>query len=340
MHKTLLKMEGGFWITRPHGMFGKFPLSYAAWLVGRDSLRTHEVVPDLRTIIVLALFVGAYQASLIVCNDWLDAEKDKRSAPYLPIPVGVVARRHALLEGLFFGAVFLALLGILSSDRRGAFLALSTMPAALLTIKLYGRTKSKWYSAALASTAAASGPLWAWLLAGSHNLALFGLVFAIALTHGLHTNIRAQLRDIEGDPKAGNTTLAVKLGPKRIFRATVALRAVELAGIAALCWYTNITGSFFWFIVALLIFAGCLTRSRLYEQSRSRIDQTRVLTPWVYASLLAEIAVLGAFEPVSAGAVLVFMVVWFNVLREGYRMRIEQHGLATALRNISSTVPV
>jgi 4-hydroxybenzoate polyprenyltransferase len=329
--RILLKLEGGFWLTRPQSLFGKFPLTWAGWLVGLGAAAV-----NIKDVALLALFVAVYQALLMVLNDWIDAEKDRRSAPYLPIPSGVVRRSSALLEGLGFGIAFLTLLWVLGSDFRAVAITLATIPPALATIKIYGRTKSAWYSPVLASTAAASGPLWGWLLAGHRNPALFGQVFAIAMIHGLHTNLRAQLRDIEGDPKAGNVTVAVRLGAKKTFWLTIALRAVELGGIGMLCLSSGKTGAWFWLVAAFLVFAGNLTRAKEYERSRSRLEQTKVLTVWIYASLLAEIAVLGVFQPLAAGATLVFMFVWYNAVRSGYRIRIEQGGLASDWRRLDS----
>jgi 1,4-dihydroxy-2-naphthoate octaprenyltransferase len=175
----------------------------------------------------------------------------------------------------------------------------------------------------MGSTASSSAPFWVWLLAGRSNFPVFAVLFAITSLHGIHANLRAQLRDIEGDPKAGSITLAVRLGAKHTFLLAVWIRVVELIGVLTMSLLFGAPWGWIWVLpVAILLAAGIATAPRFYEKTRDRIGQTAALSLWVYMSFLTEIAILGAFHPVFAIPVAVVMFLWFRVVRKGYYGRL------------------
>jgi 4-hydroxybenzoate polyprenyltransferase len=324
LRRALLRLEGGFWLTRPQSAFSKVPMAVAAWTVGRGDF------PDSALKLgFLVLFLVVLQALLFVINDINDAERDRLSAPYMPIPSGVMTRGGAVGEALVLGALFVTSVGVISSGLGSLLAVLATIPPALATMYVYGRTKSTWFSPLMASTASSSAPLWAWLLAGHRNGTAFALLFAITTLHGLHANLRAQLRDIEGDPKAGNFTLAYRLGAKRTFWLAAAIRILELVLILGLGLYCGIRGSLLWLLpaLALLVF-GLATARDVYAETRDRIGQTEALTLWVYISFLTEIAILGAFRPLLALPTAVVMFAWFRCVRWGYYARLVSGRLA------------
>jgi 4-hydroxybenzoate polyprenyltransferase len=314
----LHRLEAAFWLTRPHIAFSKVPMAAAGWFLGRGDQPTSTA--DLLTLIVL---LSSMQMLMFVVNDIQDAERDRLSAPHLPIASGMVPRPAALLLAALLATTFMATAVILARDIWLTATVLATIPAALVTMKLYSRTKAIWISPLLASTASSSFVAWAWLLAGHQMVTGFILLFAIASLHGIHANLRAQLRDIEGDPKAGTITLAVRLGAKRTLLAAAVVRAVELGAIAALTLFFGTPLGLWWVVgAAALLIVALVQAPRVYRVTRDREGQTAELFVWVYMSFLAELATVGGLRPMLALAVGAAMYVWFHVTRRLYYRRL------------------
>lgn len=323
--KWMLSLEGCIWLTRPQSLFSQVPIALAAWSIGRDGIRASETVNAL----ILILFLMAFQGAMFVVNDVYDAHRDKISAPYMAIPSGVVSRRAAILEAALLGAIFVGCILINARDTWGILAVLATIPAALGTMKLYGSTKSAWFSPLLGSTTFASAALWAWLLAGRQNLNAFLLLFLIAALHGIHANVRAQLRDIEGDPQAGAVTLAARLGAKRTMWIAALVRLVELGGITWLLISYGRPGGWFFLAAAVLIFiVAAIRMPEVYSRTRDRLGQTEALAIWAYVAFMAEIAILGAVEPAVALPTGIIMFLWFKLVRTGYYYRLASGRLA------------
>lgn len=324
--KWTLILEGCIWLTRPQSLFSQVPIALAAWSIGCGGLVTSEI-PN---VMLLVLFLMTFQAAMFVVNDLYDAHRDKVSAPYMPIPSGVVSQRAAFTEAVVLGLVFVGCIFALARDWFGIIAVLITLPAAVGTMKLYGMTKSAWFSPLLGSTTFASAALWAWLLAGRQNLDAFLLLFVIAALHGVHANVRAQLRDIEGDPQAGTVTLAARLGAKRTMWLAAIIRLVELCGIAwLLIAYGKRAGWFFWAAALIIFIAAMIRMPEVYSRTRNRIGQTEALSLWAYVAFMAEIAVLGALEPAVALPTAFIMFFWFKLVRKGYYYRLPTGRLAT-----------
>lgn len=327
-----IRAEAAFWITRPQSIFSQVPIALAAWSIGAGGLASSSIGQVLGLIGLLAVF----QAAMFVVNDIYDAKGDELSAPYMPLPSGLLSKRMACGESLVLGVLFLMSILGLGKDPVGVVAVLVTLPPALGTMKLYGLTKSFWFSPLLGATTFASAALWAWLLAGRQNVGCFVILFTAAALHGIHANLRAQLRDIAGDPKAGHITLAAKMGPKWTMFVAAGVRLVELLFIALL-WieYGNRFG-WLWLAAAIALFCvACSRMPYIYSRLRSRIDQTEALSIWVYSSLAAEVAVLGVLQPVVAAPTVVGMLCWFKIVRRGYYGRLASGYLANRLNSMA-----
>src|SRR6478609_11420678 len=139
--RMLLRLEGGFWLTRPQSIFSKVPMALAAWTIGWGDTTNSSV-----KLVFLVLLLMVLQALLFVINDINDAEGDRISAPYMPIPSGAITQRGAIVEALALGAVFVISVGVISSGFGSLLAVLATIPPALATMYVYGRTKSAWFS--------------------------------------------------------------------------------------------------------------------------------------------------------------------------------------------------
>jgi len=318
LRRLFLRLEAAFWLTRPQSLFSKVPLAAAGWLVGRAGEPT--------TASEAAILVGvlaAMQGAMFTINDVFDAPKDAISAPYLPIPSGLVSRNAARLQAVVLALCFGVGCLLLAEGLWAIFAVVATMPPAFVTMKLYGRSKSAWYSPLLGSTASSSAASWAWLLAGAHNLGAFVLLFSAATLHGVHANLRAQLRDIHGDPLANNLTLAVRLGAKRTFWLAAAVRFVEL-GLILTMWllFGAHWGGAFLLLAMVLLVIGVVTAPVVYQETRERIQQTEALSLWMYISFVSEIAMLATLAPMVAAATGLFMFSWFHLVRRSYYSRL------------------
>ena len=260
---------------------------------------------------------------MFVVNDIGDAKADRTSAPFLPIPSGMISKTMAMAEALLLGAVFLGCAIALAQSLVLTIVVLASVPAALGTMVLYGRTKAFWFSPFLASVASSSFAAWAWILAGCGNVPAFMLLFGIASLHGIHANLRAQLRDIEGDQKAGTVTLAARIGPKRTLIWAAIIRVLELAAIGLLALRFGVARGLLWLLPPVVLLVVALTRvDEFSERTRDRHAQTEELFIWVYMSFTTELATLGVFEPIAALALGSFMFAWFRLVRAAYYRRL------------------
>jgi len=317
--KKAMRLEAAFWLTRPQSFFSQVPIALAAWSVGSGGLDSEQIP----RILLLVLFLMAFQAVMFVVNDIYDADKDRISAPYMPIPSGLVTRKVAIAEALLLGAIFFGSFFTIAQDWFAVIAVLITIPAALGTMKLYGATKSAWFSPLLGFSTFASAALWAWLLAGRQNPKAFFVLFVAAGLHGIHANVRAQMRDIEGDPKAGNVTLASRLGARKTMWIAAIVRFLELGTITLLWLYYGSQFGWIWLLTGFAIFLVAVIRMpAIYERTRDRVGQTEALYVWVYVALMAEIAMLGALEPKVALPTVVLMFFWFNLVRRSYYSRL------------------
>lgn len=312
----LTRLEGALWLTRPHMVFSKVPISAAGWVVG------HGGATSVMEGLFLTTLLASMQAFMFVVNDLHDARRDRITAPYLPLPSNLLSHRFAVAEAVGLGAVFLGSAWALAPTGIVFLVVVMTVPPALGVLAFYSRTKAAWFSSLLGSSAAASFLTWAWLLAGYREPGAFALLYVIASLHGVHNNVRAQLYDIEGDPKAGTVTLAVRLGPLRALKAAAVLRAAELVGIAIFLLLHGASGGWLWLAVAGAFFGVALVRVPAAAVPRDRRGQTDTLFIWVYSSFVTELCVLGTLRPLASVGLGMFMFTWFHVVRTGYYRRL------------------
>jgi 4-hydroxybenzoate polyprenyltransferase len=320
----LARAEASFWLTRPHVAFSKVPMAAAGWAIGRADLETSTAQAA-----ALVLLICSMQMLMFVANDLNDAQKDRITAPYLPLASGLLTRADGIAEAIALAVVFVGGGLFLAPSRLTFLVVLASVPATFGILAFYSRTKAAWYSSLLGSTASASFAVWGWLLAGHRQPGAFALLYVIASLHGVHNNLRSQIYDIEGDPKAGTLTLAARLGPTRALLTAAALRVVEIAAIAMLAARYGTPGGALWLVptigVLAVVIAGLPKAS---ATTRNRQQQTDALFTWVYLSFLTELSVIGALRPVLALGLGAFMTVWFHAVRAGYYGRLVGNQIA------------
>jgi len=326
MSSRFQHLEALFWLGRPASMFGKTPPVLAGYLVGSPDWRPLNLV----LITVLAVCMQLIVSSL---NDVYDAPKDGLTAPYLPIPSGLLTRRQAAVAPLAAGMVLVLTLVALGEDANTFLLIGITACLGVGIGGIYGETKSSPWSPLLASTGSVGAVLWGWILSERVEEDLLFLVLVAMVLHGVFMNLINQLRDIEKDPEAGNYTV----GARRGWRATLALASsarllecVSLVFLAASLHAPARGGAVIFPLVALAY--GVYIAVSLDPSYRpGRLGSESTLGPFRLSTLLAEIALLFVISPGVAVAVGIPMWSWYHLLRPIYDLRIVQGGL---LRNV------
>jgi len=142
-------------------------------------------------------------------NDYYDRDADRKNAPHRPIPSGDISPRHALYLAmiLFLAGVFI------SSFINYACLALAGFNSILLF--LYGRNlKSSFFVGNVAvSYLTASTFIYGALVIQNPLPTIFLVLLAFLVNVG--REMIGDAGDIEGDRKAGITTIATRLGIRK-----------------------------------------------------------------------------------------------------------------------------
>jgi hypothetical protein len=124
-------------------------------------------------------------------------------------------------------------------------------------------------------------PVTAWLVAGGGWSTEIWLVFAYALCRGMAANVFSTYRDIEGDAKVGNYSIAVRLGPRRAFGLGVVLEGLGVLlvlGVAISRDEVALGAAVFMASVALLAWASVVTAGS-QEQSADVDDRALLIFP-------------------------------------------------------------
>ncbi|WP_162795798.1 UbiA family prenyltransferase [Nonomuraea lactucae] len=292
-------------------------MALAGWLIGGGPSSGERTL----ALIAFAIFAQLLITSL---NDVYDAPKDAVTAPHLPIPSGAISRRQGLALPVACGVALLALLVFLADRPVTVAFVLLTMVLGAGIGALYGVTKSKSYSALLASTGSAGTAIWGWLLSPRASVGLLVVLLAVAVTHGIVMNLVNQVRDAVRDPDAGNFTLAVRLGSSRTLLISAGFRFTEavliaLLGVAvAAPWRAVILAA----PLAALAVGVARAVSRRQESLGSREANDDILGPFWFSTFLAEVSLLFVISPPFGVASFVVMFTWFRVVRHYYRVRV------------------
>jgi len=182
-----------------------------------------------------------------------------------------------------------------------------------------------------------SAAVLAWLLAGAAQPGRFVLLFVIAAIHGIEANVRSQIRDLEGDPRAGNITLVARLGSGRSVWLLASIRTIEIVLVGVLWLISGSAGGVIWLMLAIALLVVAASRSHLlYEKASDRVHQAARLSSWSYGAFCVELAVLGVLHPAAAAFVAAFMFAWYRLVRARYYDRIARGHLATDIEETIS----
>jgi len=305
----------------------------AAWWMSRtflSNLATWATVigwatadPDLSAwprMLALVVAIVALNGALFIVNDILDADGDKVTAPYLPLPSGLLTLAQAWLAagvGLLLTAVCLT-----AAAPSGARLAggAGLLALAILLSIAYSKVKDFGVVGSITVAFPQSMPaVVAWLLAGGGPVGEALLVLAYLLLASVSNNVLAALRDTDKDPEAGNRTLAVRIGAPAAFRVAAGLAFLAVVPVLVLA----LTRPGWWSLPFLAAATGihlyCYPRllRNFAEPDRGRTQRLADQRLYKLGEYVKHSAVVAAFHPLAG---LVSGIVLYACLRGGYHV--------------------
>lgn len=310
----LLRVEAAWWMSRT------FLSNLATWAAVIGWLAADPGLASWGRMLALVVGIIALNGAMFIVNDILDADGDAVTAPYLPLPSGLLSLRQAWIA--MATGLLISVVTVVVAAPSGGRLAVAAgllvlgviLSAAYSKVKDFGIWGS--LTVALPQSVPAAA---AWVLAGGGRVGEALLVLAYLLLASVSNNILAALRDVEKDPEAGYRTLAVRIG------ATGAFHAAALTGFSALVPVVvlAVTRPGWW----ALAFAGagavihvfCYPRllRNFAEPERGRTQRLADQRLWKLGEYIKHSSVIAVFDPVAG---LVAGVVLYACLRGGYHV--------------------
>ncbi|MQY03731.1 UbiA family prenyltransferase [Actinomadura macrotermitis] len=293
-------------------------------------------------IVGLVVFTAAAGGALFIVNDILDADGDRVTAPYLPLPSGLVTVGQAwAATGAYFAAGIAAL--YLACGTPGRFGVAAGLTAATVVLSMaYSKVKDGGVVASVVISIPQTIPaVIAWYLAGGGRPWALALVVVYHLTACVSNNILAALRDVDLDPQVGNRTLPVRLGAARAFRLAAVVAYLALVPVAALSALLPSWTGLPVAAVALVLMAGSHRRTlaTFGEPGRGRIQRMADMKVFKSGEFVRHMAVVACFSvPAAAvtGAAL-YLMLWGG--GRVYRARMINGGIRRSLGIVPTAGP-
>ncbi|EEP70559.1 hypothetical protein MCAG_00886 [Micromonospora sp. ATCC 39149] len=331
---SLLRVEAAWWMSRT------FLSNLATWAALIGWIAADPQLLGWPRMIALVVAVVALNGAMFVVNDILDADGDAVTAPYLPLPSGLLTLRQAWLAA---GAgVLVAAVGLVLAARTtgrlltGAVLLLAgiVLSAAYSKVKDYGI----WGSLTVALPQSVPAAV-AWVVAGGGPVGEALLVLTYLLLASVSNNVLAALRDVEKDPAAGNRTLAVRIGAPGAFRVAALAGFAALVPVAVLAvarpgwWGLGFAAA--GAVIHLLCYPRLLRN--FAEPGRDRVQRLADQRLWKLGEYVKHSSVVAVFHPVAG---LVCGAVLYACLRGGYRVYRARLVSGAIRRSLANPVPV
>jgi 4-hydroxybenzoate polyprenyltransferase len=304
----LLHFEALWWMTRIHlSNINMWPAVFGGVVA------THHL--SAVTVSELVVYTAGAGGALFIVNDILDAEGDKVTAPYLPLPSGLVTRRQAWAgAAAYFIAGIVALAVACHAVARFAEAAGLTAVTVALSMA-YSKVKDEGIVASVVISIPQTVPaVIGWRLAGGGRVWALALVIAGHLTACVCNNILAALRDVDLDPVVGNRTLPVRIGAVPAFR--LAARTAGAAVVPIVVLAVVVPGGPPGLLVAAAAVAVLAVSRRpamatFAQPGRGRIQRMADMRTFKLGVYLLHVAVAACFSltaAVTAGALLYLML--------------------------------
>jgi 4-hydroxybenzoate polyprenyltransferase len=284
-------------------------------------------------ILGVALLAGASQ----IINDWADREKDAVTAPYLPIPAGLIS---PTLAGWACGLILvlaLILIGIGTPGVSARLMAFSVVIGIAACVYLYSAIKHMGPIAsvfiALPYTAPAA---LGWIAGGGGWNRVIALLLCDFFLTMLFSNTFAAIRDLDRDGEVGNRTLPAMIGARAAFVISGALLVVSLCVTVSV--FVAAGGSSLKIVLVgmlaiWLVFWLIRIYPTLEERSRGRAQRSLDLVPIFRANIWRVCLLVYAFSPSAALVTFCACEVLSSAQRYGYSRRVLSGRLAMSMRS-------
>jgi 4-hydroxybenzoate polyprenyltransferase len=323
----LHRLEACWWMLRPPGFYVKSSIAVAGWLVAPGH-------PGYARMIAIVVALGLSGGVVNVINDVLDREKDKVTAPELPLPSGMVTLPWAAGLLAVLAAGVLVCVGLASISVERFALGLVPLLGAGVVVGAYSLLKPVWFGPPLlAAMIYALMPLDAWVVAGAGG-GQIAYVLGFAVCFGIAANFLAALRDVAADPGVGNRSIAVRFGVDRVLGAAslADLGAVVCAAALARARGELGAAAVWALLTALVVGAGYAWAWRRRGRTAAGRDAGLVsLRPANFARWTSVVLVVGVLSVPVALVVAAAITLSFGLLIPAYRRRIMQGQLRAAM---------
>jgi 4-hydroxybenzoate polyprenyltransferase len=274
LKRLILRLEALCWMTRPSSVVTGL-IAVPGWLVATSPPRFGRLAAMVGAVMVGRMIVN-------VINDILDEEKDRVTAPELPLPSGLVTLPQAALTAGALTICLLVLLAIAGGSWVGFSVGAGGIALGGLFIGSYSFVKPHALVAmAVTGGAFLSGSLTAWLVAGGGWSAAVAIVLAYALLRGLAGNVFSTLRDVELDAEVGNHSIAVRLGASRALTLGLAIEVLAVVCVLSLALVRHrlLVGAIVVTASVTLFVLGYMATARMQRSAVGRHERASVALP-------------------------------------------------------------
>ena len=318
LRRGLLRVEAAWWMSRILLSNLSIWTMLMGWMAVGPRLDSAHVARLLALYAVFALAGGA----LFIVNDLMDVEGDKVTAPYLPLPSGLLSRKVAWVSvAVYFAGALIFL--YLACARFGLFVTcLAVLVVAVMGSMGYSKYKKEGIVASvLAAVPQAIIPaVIGWLVAGGGPAWRLVAVLSYGVFAGVSNNILAALRDVDLDASIGNRTLPVRIGAPAAFRQAANLAFAALAVVVVLA-ATVRGGAWAWLftvIAGVVLWQGYrLAAARFAQLQRGRRQRMGDLRLFKTGEYVRHAAMVAVFNPVVAIVAFAYLLSGFVI---GYRL--------------------
>jgi 4-hydroxybenzoate polyprenyltransferase len=306
-NERLLYLESLFWITRVSFVWTPI-FAPAGWFAARG-------VSDFVGLALAMLALGCAGSVVAVLNDLLDLEKDRVTAPYLPLPSGLITPRVAMVEAAVLAAGFVFFLSLSSASTTAFLKGIAVAVGAGLLVAIYTYAKRVMFASLVVAAVVYAGiATIAWCAAGGGGT-VFIWVFGCMAMFGLGTNTYTSMKDMHTDPLVGNTSLAGFYGAPRgyLVGAGADLSASFFVLMAAVQMNEAAKGV----VLCLVCMAGVVVPHLLHRAhvgwsaTAQRRDWARFSGVITHSRLIIQVALIAVF---SVGAAILLAPAFAGVL--------------------------
>jgi 4-hydroxybenzoate polyprenyltransferase len=321
----IAKAEVIWWMSRTYTDAMPLVLTSAAWLAASGG------APEWPRHLLLLAAVVPFAGAGMVLNDVRDRHKDRTTAPFMPLPAGLISPPGArrVVVGMIVAAVALIWLAAPSAihflGASGALVATVSSAFVYSALKPIGIAASAFIGLPYVGAVAV-----ATITQGGAPTADTWLIALFAWVYGCHSNIGTAMFDMDLDRRVGNLTVPVRLGGRRAWVLLLAGEAIAwVLTLAVIRGHdAGLTAYALWWTSVAIAIVTLPRMRRTTGMPRARLERIDDLAPLLWIDLVKTSAVVAVFVP-WLGIVYAVATIALNTVGEAqFRRRIVDGGIA------------